>query len=279
MTSIHQINQQLKSFAEERKLDFNEARIVLAIERLMARLQTDHELSQHLVFKGGFILLRVFGSSRFTRDLDALASRIETEELIKRVKACIRLDLEDHFWFGDEKQEDMVPDDPYGTVRFNMAFQLGPKPDASKIKKLSRIHFDIGFGDVITPKPTKVKMESLVSGLSSISAEVYPIETVLAEKLDAFVARESLNSRAKDLLDLVRFLPDGLKSKDLKSAIERTFSNRGTEKPSSYVEFAKSLDLQSLRSAWPSVKEFSNQQEFNDVWTELLKLLEELDNL
>jgi predicted nucleotidyltransferase component of viral defense system len=278
MTTLHEINERLKEFAKDRGLDFNEAKIVLALERLMARLQSDKKLSQHLVFKGGFILLKVFASSRFTRDLDVLASKIEIPELVKNIKKCIHMDLDDHFWFGDEKQEGLVPDDPYGTVRFNIAFQLGPKPEASKVKKLSRVHLDIGFSDVVTPEPRPQELASLVSSLPSISATIYPIETVIAEKLEAFVSRESLNSRAKDILDLVNFLPQNIESKDLSKAIQNTFENRETPLPDSFRVFAKSLDLTSLRSAWPSVKDLSGKKTFEELWKQFLDVLSRLDD-
>jgi predicted nucleotidyltransferase component of viral defense system len=279
MTTLHEINKRLKDFAKGRGLDFNEAKIVLALERLMARLQSDKKLSQHLVFKGGFILLKVFASSRFTRDLDVLASKIEIPELVKKIKKCIHTDLDDHFWFGDEKQEDLVPDDPYGTVRFNIAFQLGPKPEASKVKKLSRVHLDIGFSDVITPEPQPQELDSLVPSLPPISATIYPIETVIAEKLEAFVSRESLNSRAKDVLDLVNFLPPNIKSRVLRLAIQRTFENRKTPQPNSFRKFAESLDLTSLRSAWPSVKDLSGKKTFEKLWEQFLETLGKLDQI
>jgi hypothetical protein len=45
---------------------------VFLIERLVARLIADKKLSQNLVFKGGFVGLRVYDSPRYTIDLDAL---------------------------------------------------------------------------------------------------------------------------------------------------------------------------------------------------------------
>jgi predicted nucleotidyltransferase component of viral defense system len=162
-------------------------------------------------------------------------------------------------------------------VRFNIAFQLGPKPEASKVKKLSRIHLDIGFSDVVTPTPEPQKLDSLVSSLPPISATIYPIETVIAEKLEAFVSRESINSRAKDILDLVNFLPPNIKSKDLSKAIQRTFENRKTSRPDSFRVFAESLDLTSLRSAWPSVKDLSGKKTFEKLWEQFLEALSKLD--
>lgn len=100
---------------------------------------------------------------------------------------------------------------------------------------------------------------------------------MIAEKLEAFVSRESLNSRAKDILDLVNFLPENLKSKNLPLAIKKTFENRETAMPNSFQKFADGLNLTSLKSAWPSVKDLSGQKTFEDLWKLFVKALESLD--
>ena len=45
------------------------------LERLAVRLVADRNLSQCLVFKGGYVSLRVYNSPRYTVDLDALLLR------------------------------------------------------------------------------------------------------------------------------------------------------------------------------------------------------------
>ena len=71
----------LKKLAQtDSRLNVNELRIIVALERAVARLQYDKILAQHLVFKGGFVLLKQYQSSRFTRDADALAVDISKEE-------------------------------------------------------------------------------------------------------------------------------------------------------------------------------------------------------
>lgn len=61
----------------------NELRIVLGLERIVARLIHHKELEKHLVYKGGFVLMKALGSDRFTRDLDALGVGIDKNEVIK----------------------------------------------------------------------------------------------------------------------------------------------------------------------------------------------------
>ncbi|MBI3901121.1 MAG: nucleotidyl transferase AbiEii/AbiGii toxin family protein, partial [Chlamydiia bacterium] len=45
-----------------------------------------------------------------------------------------------------------------------------------------------------------------------LSWSIYPIETIIAEKLHALINRGHLNSRSKDVFDLVAFLPTAKRS-------------------------------------------------------------------
>ncbi len=60
--------------AKESALSINELRVVLALERVVARIEAHKVLREKLIFKGGFVLLKTFDNQRFTRDLDALAA-------------------------------------------------------------------------------------------------------------------------------------------------------------------------------------------------------------
>ena len=63
------------------------------------------------------------------------------------------------------------------------------------------LQFDIGFGDIITPE---VRVQEWPAHLDyeSISLVTYPMETVIAEKLEAAVSLGINNSRMKDFYDL-----------------------------------------------------------------------------
>lgn len=53
------------------------------IERLVVRLVSDRELGKRLVFKGGFVGLRVYHSPRYTVDLDAILVKSNLEDTLK----------------------------------------------------------------------------------------------------------------------------------------------------------------------------------------------------
>ena len=89
-------------------------------------------------------------------------------------------------------------------------------------------YFDIGFGDVIVPRPMEVEYPAMLEFPPPVLM-AYPKETVVAEKLEALTVLGLLNSRLKDYYDialLARLYPfdGGL----LAEAIRSTFRHRGT---------------------------------------------------
>ena len=106
----------LKIVKKESSLNANEIRVVLALERIVSRLSIEAKLDKHLVYKGGFVLLKTLGSNRFTRDLDALGLDIEKSQIEKLVPQALALDLDDGFWFGDMRVESLDEQGEYGTL-------------------------------------------------------------------------------------------------------------------------------------------------------------------
>lgn len=255
----------------------NELRVVFAIERAIARLESHPRLSEHLVFKGGFVLLKTLDTHRYTRDLDALALDISKSSLPGMVERALKLDLDDGVWIGDIQLEDLSQQGLYGGLQFDCAFQIGDPPkEPAKIKKLSRIHIDIGFGDQIGAKPKRQKLVPLIAENSPISWRVYPIEVIFSEKLQTLVSRGSANSRAKDIYDLGLIFPLCESRPKLASAIQTTFKARATPVPKSFLEEVEAIDLVQLRASWSSVQ-LEVQETFEECWDRLLKCLHKLD--
>lgn len=90
---------------------------------------------------------------------------------------------------------------------------------------------DVGFGDAVTPQPSRVDLPALLD-FPAPHLLIYPRETVVAEKLDAIVRLGMANSRMKDFYDLFvlarRFEFDGAL---LVLAIRATFERRATPLP------------------------------------------------
>lgn len=127
---------ELKKLAKnDEDLGLNDYRMIVALERAVARVESDSELAKNLIFKGGFVLLKSANSTRFTRDIDALAKEIDQEQVIERVNNALGLDLKDGLWYGDLRTRDLGRELPYPGIRFDAAFQIGDPPKEEKKNK------------------------------------------------------------------------------------------------------------------------------------------------
>ncbi len=256
----------------------NELRIIVAIERVVARLERHPQLSKHLVFKGGFVLLKTIHTSRFTRDIDALALNLPRESIVTMVPHALKVDLHDGFWFGDVKVEDLKNQGPYGGYRFSCAFQIGDPPEEiMKIKKLSRLNVDIGFGDALEELPPKITMPPIIPSNKPVSWSVYPMEFIFAEKLEALFSRGAGSSRAKDIYDMPLIFPK-CDLATLADAIAATFQIRNTTMPASFHKVTQTLNTTNLNDSWDAVDlPLESTATFNECWREFKKCLKTLD--
>ncbi len=267
----------LKRLSLSTGLSVNHLRVLVALERVVARFEIHPILRQHLIFKGGFALLKKIEAARYTRDVDALAKDIMKSEIPRYVNEALSFDLGDGFWFGDVLESELMVDRSYGGLRFDCAFFVGtPLPSTIKIKKLSRFHIDIGFGDSL-PELKRQQMPTWLPTGEPISWLVYPLEYMLAEKLETLCQRGSANSRAKDVFDLLELFARCTEINSLLMAIKSTFKTRGTALPASFFDFASDLTPLTLRSAWGSILA-SDKLSFEDAWSALLAYLQTLDS-
>lgn len=63
------------------------------------------------------------------------------------------------------------------------------------------LQIDMGFGDAVYPAPTTLTIEPLLD-LEATRVLAYPLEAVIAEKLEAMVSIGVLTSRMKDFYDI-----------------------------------------------------------------------------
>ena len=279
MSRIHAklISSHIQKLSKEKDaLSFNDLRLLVALERAVARIEAHPKLSEHLIFKGGFVLLKTLTSNRFTRDIDALAVDLRRSQVPDLVRMALKRDLDDGLWFGEIEVEDLKEQGNYGGYRISFPFQIGDPPTAeSKIKKLSRLHLDIGFGDEIERPTAREEMPSLLPN-KTVLWRVYPLEFIYSEKLQAWVDRGQTSSRAKDIYDMTLIFP---KLEPLKawSAVQKTFETRKTPLPKTFSEFANTLDTSVLETSWRSVYLIPPEKKFLDTWNLFKTQLKILD--
>jgi len=203
--------------------NYNEVLVYYAIERFLARLAIS-KFKSKFVLKGA-MALHVLNNelARATRDIDFLAFETNNPEKMKSVvsKIC-EIEMEDGVVFDTNSltTEIIKEDAEYQGVRVSFMGKL----EKAEIP----LQIDIAVGDTIVPNPEDLNFPVMLG--DTFNLKIYPKETVVAEKLQAMVALDMLNSRMKDFFDIwflaTNFEFDGAL---LQKAIESTFENRNTQ--------------------------------------------------
>ncbi len=211
--------------SDKTNLLFNEVMVYYFLESILEKLASS-SYGNNFIFKGGFLLSNVVGlDARSTVDIDFLMMNTElSQENIANILETVLTDSSD----GDIGYEinNIIPireNGQYGGFRANILCRL------ENIRQ--NVPLDITTGDVITPHPIHYKFNSIFSR-EDIEIKAYPIEAMLAEKVQTIYARGFLNSRSKDYYDLhimYRLKKDDIDIEILKKALKKTFEHRGTE--------------------------------------------------
>lgn len=269
------IRQKLIHLSNKIDAKYQNIETVFLIERLVARLIADKSLSKSLVFKGGFVGLKVYDSPRYTVDLDALVMKSDIETTLKLTKKCAEKDLDDGVWFCFEDQIDLATQGEYGG--FRQVYRAGIGEVLKNLKKAQVVNFDLGIGDPITPGPKKMETPSLISQNEDFSWSVYPIETIIAEKLHALIAHGDANSRSKDVHDLSIFISKA-NAATLAKALTRCFKYRKTELPKSFSDELKKLDTTRLERGWASaIASMPDAPKFKKAFESVVKTVSEME--
>lgn len=263
----------LSNLAKKKATTYQSISTAFLIERLLARLVLNKALMKVLVFKGGYVGLRVYNSERYTIDLDALLLKADISKTLTKTIVAIETDIGDGTWFAHESQIDLKTQGEYGGIRQVFRGGIGEKP--IDIRKAQIIHFDLGIGDPVIPSPVLTQTTELI-GNDEISWLVYPVETIIAEKFQTLIERGGDNSRAKDVFDLYFYLSKA-NGQLLEQAINKCFEFRETELPVDPVRFLNKMDTTLLKKGWASaVSSLKDAPSFDEAFTHIVIELQKI---
>ncbi len=220
------IRARLLAIAKKSNRDFNAVLLQYFQERFLFRLSIS-EFKENFVLKGA-MLFRIYKmpASRPTVDIDFLGQNTDNsiENLTKLMRGIITIECPDGVTFDKDSisSEIIKAKDDYPGIRmFCIAF-LG----TAKI----RLHFDIGFGDEVIPRPALMDFPVLLENSPIPEIVAYSPESAIAEKFQVIVSLRLYTSRLKDFFDIY-YMSQNYKfsSESLREAIETTFKNRDTD--------------------------------------------------
>lgn len=247
------VRARLAIIGKRERRSFDSILLLYMQERILYRISIS-EYCDRFVLKGGLLMFMLTEyKGRPTRDIDFLAEQISNDiNYIKNVftKICKVKCEDDGVIFDAEgiEVEEIKKDAEYHGLRVKTICFLG---NAKKTVQL-----DIGFGDVVIPKPKLMECPILLKMKPPI-IKVYSIESIVSEKFQAMIALSVSNSRMKDFFDIYILLnTSNFDGRKLQEAVSETLQRRHTSIERENVIFTE---------------EFSKEQNRTKMWNAFLR--------
>jgi predicted nucleotidyltransferase component of viral defense system len=259
----------LRSTSKSTGAPFQQVLQQYAMERFLYRISKSKH-AQSVILKGA-LLLKTIGipHARPTMDIDMLRKgNADQASLLALVKDCASLDVDSDgltFLADSTVAEEITKDSEYKGARILM--------DARMDKVRLKIQIDFGVGDVMVPGPRMIEYPVFLGG-DTIELLAYPVETAIAEKLQAMVALGSANSRMRDFYD-VWICSNHLdfNANTLRRAVDATFKNRQTPVPAEEFDALTPEFVRAHRVQWNAFVKKMGEDSLVDAFG---KVVEEL---
>jgi len=241
------------------------------MERFLERVSSS-KYNGSFILKGGMLVAAFVGvEARATMDIDTTIKGIPVTivDMERTITEISNIDLDDNVKFRIKKVSEIMDEAEYSGIRFSM--------DAVLDGAVIPLKIDISTGDVITPREIAYSYKLMFED-RTIPIMTYPIETVLAEKLETVISRSITNTRMRDFYDIhILLKSQNINADILALALERTAKKRGNfsllENAESVLKIVKSdEDMKRLWNIYQ--KKFKYAGEY--TWDEVMHSVREL---
>ena len=241
------------------------------MERFLERVSSS-KYNGSFILKGGMLVAAFVGvEARATMDIDTTIKGIPVTmvDMERTITEISNIDLEDNVKFRIKKVSEIMDEAEYPGIRFSM--------DAVLDGAVIPLKIDISTGDVITPREMAYSYKLMFED-RTIPIMTYPIETVLAEKLETVISRSITNTRMRDFYDIhILLKSQNIDADILALALERTAKKRGNfnllENAESVLKVVKSDE--DMKRLWDIYqKKFKYAGEY--TWDEVIHSVREL---
>ena len=216
------------------------------MEQMLERISRS-DYSTQFILKGGMLIASIIGEGlRTTRDIDVTLKNIKLDKrgISTIFEKIIEIDLNDKLDFTMISVEDIHEEFEYPGVRVTFEVRMEEIRDSFKV--------DMTTGDAITPKEIEYGYAKILED-KQIFIFCYPVETILAEKIESIISKNLICTRMRDFYDV--YMIEKLYSKKLKKEILKEAFVNTIEKRNS-TEYFK--DVGNISTALDSSKTFQN---------------------
>ena len=241
------------------------------MERFLERVSSS-KYNGSFILKGGMLVAAFVGvEARATMDIDTTIKGIPVTivDMERTITEISNIDLDDNVKFRIKKVSEIMDEAEYPGIRFSM--------DAVLDGAVIPLKIDISTGDVITPREIAYSYKLMFED-RTIPIMTYPIETVLAEKLETVISRSITNTRMRDFYDIhILLKSQNIDADILALALERIAKKRGNfsllENAESVLKIVKSDE--DMKRLWDIYqKKFKYAGEY--TWDEVIHSVREL---
>jgi len=212
----------IKAIARERGITAQQVQQSYLIEVFLNKLALS-DYRNNFIVKGGYLIGGILGlDMRATMDLDTTIKGFELtpENLLEYANKIVTIPTDESFVLTVDGVEEIRETDDYPGYRLKIY------ADFERIHEV--ITIDVTTGDIITPKEIDFNFRKTFSD-EKIELLSYPLETVLAEKLETILSRGIATTRPRDLYDvhvLSKIKSDHINLQTLKIALQNTQRKR-----------------------------------------------------
>lgn len=243
---------QLKDLSRNKARENNsDARIVISsymMERFLERIALS-EYKDNFILKGGMLVASMVGlKARSTMDIDTTVkgTSVSVDDVKNIIAEIIQVSLDDGMTFQIKKVDEIMDEAEYPGVRVHLDCLF----DGMRIP----LKIDISTGDIITPKEIRYSFK-LMYEERTIDIWAYPLETVIAEKLETIISRAEANTRMRDFYDiyiLSAMYNDKINPAILRESLTATSEKRGSAPLMQSAEqtLQNILDSQEMQRLW-----------------------------
>lgn len=278
MRTSEQLKGYLRNLAKEKNISAQELLQIFMFERLIERLSLS-EYRNHIVLKGGLLVASLIGiDERTTMDMDTtiVGYPVTDESMERLIEDIIKVELDDGIQFEFLGLNPIRKNDDYSnyTIKLEATYQEIRVP----------LKIDVTTGDAITPREIAYDYYLSFEG-RTVSIYSYPIETVLAEKLETILSRNVTNTRARDFYDIYLLYNtqwEKVDISDLKEALIATGTNRDSlDEIDAYSEIMEDISTsRTIITSWEryqSENAYAREIELKNILIVISNILELLN--
>ena len=241
------------------------------MERFLERVSSS-KYNGSFILKGGMLVAAFVGvEARATMDIDTTIKGIPVTivDMERTITEISNIDLDDNVKFRIKKVSEIMDEAEYSGIRFSM--------DAVLDGAVIPLKIDISTGDVITPREIAYSYKLMFED-RTIPIMTYPIETVLAEKLETVISRSITNTRMRDFYDIhILLKSQNINADILALALERTAKKRGNfnllENAESVLKIVKSdEDMKRLWNIYQKKFKYAGEYTWDEVIHSVIEL-------